>query len=66
MIINGIPEQNLEHIFDKFYRMGSKITGGTGLGLSIAKGFVEVHQGTITASNKITGGLKFVIKIPRV
>jgi two-component system sensor histidine kinase KdpD len=61
----GIPEHTLEHIFDKFYRIDNKITGGTGLGLSIAKGFVEVHKGTITASNKITGGLKFVIKIPR-
>ncbi|MGV8019197.1 MAG: ATP-binding protein [Ignavibacteria bacterium] len=61
----GIPEQNLEHIFDKFYRIDNKISGGTGLGLSIAKGFVEVHKGTITASNKISGGLKFIIKIPR-
>ncbi|MDQ1266087.1 MAG: two-component system, OmpR family, sensor histidine kinase KdpD, partial [Bacteroidota bacterium] len=60
----GIPEQYLEHVFDKFYRAENKITGGTGLGLSIAKGFVEVHRGTITASNKISGGLQFVIKIP--
>jgi two-component system sensor histidine kinase KdpD len=61
----GIPEQNLEHIFDKFYRAANNITGGTGLGLSIAKGIVEVHKGTISASNKITGGLKFSIKLPR-
>jgi two-component system, OmpR family, sensor histidine kinase KdpD len=60
----GIPEQNLEHIFDKFYRIDNRTSGGTGLGLSIAKGIVEVHKGTITASNKITGGVKFVIKIP--
>jgi len=61
----GIPEKNLEHIFDKFYRIDSKISGGTGLGLSIAKGFIEVHKGSISASNKISGGLKFVIKIPQ-
>jgi two-component system, OmpR family, sensor histidine kinase KdpD len=62
----GIPEQNLEHIFDKFYRVDNKISGGTGLGLSIAKGIVEVHKGTITASNKIFGGIKFTIKIPGI
>jgi two-component system, OmpR family, sensor histidine kinase KdpD len=62
---NGIPEQNLEHIFDKFYRIDNKISGGTGLGLSIAKGIVEVHKGTINAVNKKSGGLKFIIKIPR-
>ena len=61
----GIQQQNLEHIFDKFYRIDYKISGGTGLGLSIAKGFVEVHKGTISASNKISGGVKFVIKIPK-
>lgn len=59
----GIPEENMEHIFDKFYRIDNK-PGGTGLGLSITKGIVEAHKGTITASNKITGGLKFTIKIP--
>lgn len=61
----GIQEQNLEHIFDKFYRIDNNISGGTGLGLSIAKGIVEVHKGTIAASNKKTGGLKFIIKLPR-
>jgi two-component system, OmpR family, sensor histidine kinase KdpD len=61
----GIPERNLEHIFDKFYRVDNNISGGTGLGLSIAKGIVEVHKGTINVSNKKTGGLKFIIKIPR-
>lgn len=61
----GIPEQNLEFIFDKFYRIDKKISGGTGLGLSIAKGIVEIHKGTISVSNKISGGLKFELKIPR-
>jgi len=61
----GIPEQDLENIFDKFYRIDNKISGGTGLGLSIAKGIAEVHKGTISASNNISGGIKFVIKIPQ-
>jgi len=61
----GISEQNLEHIFDKFFRIESNISGGTGLGLSIAKGIVEVHKGTINAAIKISGGLKFTIKLPK-
>lgn len=60
----GIPEQNIENIFDKFYRLDNSKAGGTGIGLSIAKGIIEVHKGSINASNKITGGLKFTIKIP--
>lgn len=61
----GIPEKEVEYIFDKFYRINNKISGGTGLGLSISKGIIEAHKGTITAENKSTGGLKFTIKIPR-
>ena len=60
----GIPDEHLENIFEKFYRVDSKISGGTGLGLSIAKGIVEANKGTITAQNKKTGGLKFTIKLP--
>lgn len=61
----GISDENLNHIFDKFYRIDKKISGGTGLGLSIAKGIVEAHKGTITAGNKQTGGLKFTIAVPQ-
>lgn len=60
----GVNEHHIQHIFDKFYRADNKISGGTGLGLSIAKGFIEIHKGTISASNKATGGLIFRIKIP--
>jgi two-component system sensor histidine kinase KdpD len=62
---SGISDDNLNHIFDKFYRVDKKISGGTGLGLSIAKGIVEAHKGTITAANKKSGGLKFTIEIPQ-
>jgi two-component system sensor histidine kinase KdpD len=62
----GIPLKDIDHIFNKFYRADSKVSGGTGLGLSIAKGIVGAHKGTITASNKLTGGSKFVIKLPLI
>ncbi len=60
----GFPPEEIEKVFDKFYRLRYSKTGGTGLGLSIAKGFVEAHHGTIHLQNKITGGAKFTIKIP--
>ncbi len=60
----GFPEEAQKKIFDKFYRVPGTRTGGTGLGLSIVRGFVEAHKGTITASNKPSGGAQFIIRIP--
>lgn len=60
----GFPPEEIERVFDKFYRLRFSKTGGTGLGLSIAKGFVESHRGTIRLQNKATGGAEFTIKIP--
>jgi two-component system, OmpR family, sensor histidine kinase KdpD len=60
----GIPEEELKSIFDKFYRLPHSKTGGTGLGLSIAKGFVEAHNGTLTAKKNKAGGATFIIQIP--
>ncbi len=60
----GFPEDEIDKVFDKFYRLKSSYTGGTGLGLSIAKGFVEAHNGTIQLENVIEGGAKFTIEIP--
>jgi two-component system sensor histidine kinase KdpD len=60
----GFPADAQKRIFDKFYRVPGTRTGGTGLGLSIVRGFVEAHKGTITASNKPSGGAQFVIRIP--
>ena len=62
---NGIPEKDLDKLFDKFHRASSNRGEGTGLGLSIAKGFIEIHSGTITVKNKKTGGASFLITIPR-
>lgn len=59
----GFPEDEIEKVFDKFYRLKYSKTGGTGLGLSIARGFVEAHNGTIELQNKDGGGAIFTIKI---
>lgn len=61
---NGFSEDALTKLFTKFYRIPGTKTGGSGLGLSIAKGFIEAHGGTISASNRITGGAVFTIILP--
>jgi two-component system sensor histidine kinase KdpD len=60
----GFPGEDLEKIFDKFYRAKESQAGGIGLGLSIVKGFTEALGGTIMLVNKSTGGAKFIISIP--
>ena len=60
----GFPENEIEKVFDKFYRLENSKAGGTGLGLSIAKGFVEAHNGTIKVQNWKSGGAEFIIEIP--
>ncbi len=63
----GIPEEDLPHIFDRFYRVDkarSRETGGTGLGLSIVKQFVLLHGGTIDAKSTFGKGTTFIIELP--
>ena len=63
---NPVPESELEHIFDKLYRLEksrSVQTGGTGLGLSISRRIVELHGGTLTA-RQAEGGTAFDISLP--
>jgi two-component system sensor histidine kinase KdpD len=61
----GVPEKDLQRVFDKFYRIPvPEGAGGTGLGLSICKGIVEAHGGTIRAENRPGGGFKVVIHLP--
>lgn len=60
---NGIPKEDLENIFKKFYRVTGSKSGGTGLGLSIVKGFVNAHNGTVTAENLVKG-CRFVVTLP--
>jgi len=63
-----IPSENLDKIFDKFYRVESSRslkTGGTGLGLAIAKNIVNLHGGEIWASSD-ESGTRFQIELPEV
>lgn len=61
----GIPPEELERIFDKFYRAQEQDgVGGTGLGLSISKGIVNAHGGRIWARNRDEGGAIFTVALP--
>jgi signal transduction histidine kinase len=63
----GIPEEALPHLFERFYRAPSDSRtqkSSTGLGLAIARKLVEAHKGEITAANRPGGGALFTIKIP--
>ena len=63
----GIPEDELGHIFDKFYRVNDKTVRsipGTGLGLYICKIIVEAHGGRIWAANRPGGGSVFSFTLP--
>jgi two-component system sensor histidine kinase ChvG len=64
----GIPDENLESIFDRFYtsRPADHFGNNSGLGLSIARQIVEAAGGTITATNRDTGGASFAVRLPLV
>ena len=64
---DGLPEADVERVFDKFYRAakGDSVRAGTGLGLAIARGFVEAMGGTLTAGNRgDRSGAAFTILLP--
>ncbi|HEX5801681.1 MAG TPA: ATP-binding protein, partial [Azospira sp.] len=63
----GIPESELETIFDKFVQSTRTNTGagGTGLGLSISREIVLAHRGSIRACNNPDGGASFIVVLPR-
>jgi two-component system sensor histidine kinase KdpD len=61
----GIPEGELERIFDKFYRVQRPDrVAGTGLGLAISKGIIEAHGGRIWATNQEGGGATITFRVP--
>lgn len=60
----GFPEEEIENVFDKFYRLPHSKVGGSGLGLSIVKGFTEAHNGGVILLNKPAGGASFTLTIP--
>jgi len=63
----GIAEDDLPHIFDRFYRSDKSRTrseSGTGLGLSIAQWIIEGHSGVIRVESKLAKGTKFYFQVP--
>jgi signal transduction histidine kinase len=64
----GLPEDQLEQVFEPFYRLEAsrnRATGGTGLGLTIARNIAQTHGGDIVLRNRIEGGLEAVLSLPR-
>jgi signal transduction histidine kinase len=64
----GIPEPELEKVFNPFYRLEgsrSRDTGGTGLGLTIARNIVRAHNGELVLRNVSEGGLEAIVTLPR-
>lgn len=65
----GIPQEELERIFERFHRVDksrARATGGSGLGLTISRHLVEAHNGSITAMNRPGGGSVFSVTLPLI
>ena len=65
---SGVPQEHLDQIFERFYRIEEGRTrevGGSGLGLSIVKNAVKFHGGDIRAINRQWGGLQFFFSLRR-
>jgi len=63
----GLPEAELERVFEPFVRLDasrSRDTGGSGLGLAIVRGIVRGHGGDIVLANRAEGGLRATVKLP--
>ena len=63
----GIPEESMDHIYERFYRVDkshSREIGGTGLGLAITRSAVPMHRGSIKLTSVENEGTTFTVKIP--
>jgi two-component system phosphate regulon sensor histidine kinase PhoR len=63
----GIPADDLEHIFERFYTVNkahSRKLGGAGLGLSLVQTIIEKHEGTIQVTSTLGKGSKFTVLLP--
>ncbi len=64
----GIPTDELENVFNRFYQVNNDInnTGGSGIGLAFCKEIVELHQGEISLKSKLNIGSEFSITLPLI
>ena len=60
----GLPDADMDRVFDLFHRAPNARPGGTGLGLAIVKGFIDVQGGRVRAANRPDGGAIFSIYLP--
>jgi len=63
----GVPQDKLEHIFGRFYRIDAsrqREDGGSGLGLAIAKSIIQAHNGELSAESEPGQGLKIIVRLP--
>ncbi|HEX5913267.1 MAG TPA: HAMP domain-containing sensor histidine kinase, partial [Rubrobacter sp.] len=64
----GIPKQDLNQLFERFYRVDkdrSRATGGSGLGLAISRQIVEMHGGSISVESEVDVGSVFEVRLPK-
>lgn len=64
----GMPEEELENIFEYLYRIDNsrtKNTGGSGIGLAVVKSIVIAHGGTIEAKSQLGKGSTFIVRLPK-
>lgn len=63
----GIPEKQLDHIFDRFFQISGTENNerqGTGIGLALVNELVNLHQGTISVASELGSGSRFTVQIP--
>ena len=68
MMVQAFRPEELERVFEPFYRVEAsrnRDTGGTGLGLSIARDIAQAHGGSIALRNRAEGGLEAIVTLPR-
>ncbi|MBO4604570.1 MAG: sensor histidine kinase, partial [Clostridiales bacterium] len=63
----GIPAKDIEHLFERFYRVdnsGNREVGGSGIGLAIAKEIADMHDGVISVTSTFGQGATFILSLP--